>query len=214
VDNLEFKDRLKDLRNEYKKDRYELAKFLNVSYSTIAKYESGLRSPDKETLNKLANYFNVSVDYLLGRTDIRNTDTLKKAGLYEAGEMVPIPIVGNVKAGKDGTIAFEDYLGEEKVEKEAVKDGERYFLLRVKGDSMYPEIKEGDLVLVRQQSDVDSGDYAVVIINGDEGIVKRLIKKDSSIILQSINPTYDPIIITNSEDLIIVGKVKRVIRIY
>ncbi|MDE4542296.1 helix-turn-helix transcriptional regulator [Thermoanaerobacterium sp. R66] len=80
---MEFKDRLKDLRNEYKKDRYELAKFLNVSYSTIAKYESGLRSPDKETLNKLANYFNVSVDYLLGRTDIRNPEKIVQDKLTE-----------------------------------------------------------------------------------------------------------------------------------
>ncbi|WP_349292567.1 helix-turn-helix domain-containing protein [Thermoanaerobacterium butyriciformans] len=76
MDILEFKDRLKELRKELKKDRYEIAKFLNVSYSTIAKYESGVRSPDKETLDKLANYFNVSVDYLLGRTDVRNSEKM------------------------------------------------------------------------------------------------------------------------------------------
>jgi transcriptional regulator with XRE-family HTH domain len=78
VDILDFKDRLKELRKELKKDRYEIANFLNVSYSTIAKYESGVRSPDKETLDKLASYFNVSVDYLLGRSDIRNPENNNK----------------------------------------------------------------------------------------------------------------------------------------
>lgn len=75
---MDFKDRLKELRKEFKKDRYEIANFLNVSYSTIAKYESGVRSPDKETLDKLASYFNVSVDYLLGRSDIRNLENNNK----------------------------------------------------------------------------------------------------------------------------------------
>lgn len=94
---MEFKDRLKELREEFKKDRYELAKFLNVSYSTIAKYESGLRSPDKETLNKLANYFNVSVDYLLGRTDIRNA-------------FIPEEYAKKYKVTKRDLLQYEDFI--------------------------------------------------------------------------------------------------------
>ncbi|KHO63394.1 SOS-response transcriptional repressors (RecA-mediated autopeptidases) [Thermoanaerobacter sp. YS13] len=209
-------NRIRDLRTEKGISQNELAKALGLTQQAISAYENGLREPDLETLNKIANYFNVSIDYLLGRTDIRNSDILTKAGLveFDKSKTVPIPIIGSVRAGTNGILAYEEILGVENVEQDIIKDEAKYFFLQVKGDSMYPEIKEGDLVLVRQQSDVESGDIAVVIINGDEGIVKKVIKKDHSIVLYSINPVYEPIIITNPEELIIVGKVKRVVRVY
>jgi len=129
------------------------------------------------------------------------------------GKLVPVPIIGTVRAGSDGSLACEEYLGSELVELDTVKDGD-YFFLRVKGDSMYPEIFEGDLVLVRKQPDVESGELAVVIVNGDEGVVKKVIKKENAIVLQSLNPKYEPIVITEGQDFMIVGKVKRVVRIY
>ncbi|AFK85862.1 MULTISPECIES: helix-turn-helix domain-containing protein [Thermoanaerobacterium] len=70
-----LKDKLKTLRNEKKLTQRELAKLLNLSPSTIAMYEIGQRFPDPETLQKIADFFDVSVDYLLGRTDKRNIDT-------------------------------------------------------------------------------------------------------------------------------------------
>ena len=68
---MEFSQRLRQLRVEKGIERQDLAEYLNMSYSAIAKYESGVRFPDKETLQKIADFFEVSVDYLLGRTDIR-----------------------------------------------------------------------------------------------------------------------------------------------
>lgn len=65
-------DILKKLRNEKKITQRELAKLLNLSPSTIAMYETAQRKPDFETLEKIANFFDVSTDYLLGRTNIRN----------------------------------------------------------------------------------------------------------------------------------------------
>ena len=209
-----FSERMRELRKEKGISLEKLANILGTTKATLSRYENNMRIPKIEFVQQLANYFDVSVDYLLGKTNIRNTKMLAKAGLYEVDEMIQIPIVGAVHAGINGTVAFEDYLGTENIEKEAVKDGEKYFFLKVKGDSMYPEIKEGDLVFVRQQCDVENGDLAVVIINGDEGIVKRVIKKDNTIILQSINPMYEPIVITSAIDFAIVGKVKRVVRIY
>jgi len=65
-------ERLRTLREEKNMTQYELGKVFTITDATINRYENGIRQPDTDTLNKLANYFNVSADYLLGRTDIRN----------------------------------------------------------------------------------------------------------------------------------------------
>jgi len=70
---MEFGERLRSLREEYKLSRNELAEKLIISYSAISKYETNIRFPDKDTLIKMADFFNVSIDYLLGRSDIKET---------------------------------------------------------------------------------------------------------------------------------------------
>lgn len=211
-----FSQRMRELRKEKNITLEKLAEMLKTTKATLSRYENGKRIPNVEFVEELTKIFNVSVDYLLGRTNIRNSDILTKAGLveFDKSKTVPIPIIGSVRAGTNGILAYEEILGVENVEQDVIKDEAKYFFLRVKGDSMYPEIQEGDLVLVRQQSDVESGEIAVVIVNGDEGIVKKVVKKDNAIVLYSINPVYEPIIITNPDELIIVGKVKRVVRVY
>lgn len=69
---MEFKDRLKKLREEKNLTRKELADKLQLTYWALSKYETGERFPDPETLNKIADFFNVSLDYLMGRTDIKD----------------------------------------------------------------------------------------------------------------------------------------------
>jgi transcriptional regulator with XRE-family HTH domain len=71
---MDFGDRLKTLREEDDLSRDDLANRLNISYSTVSKYETNVRFPDKETLNRLADFFSVSIDYLLGRSNNRNPD--------------------------------------------------------------------------------------------------------------------------------------------
>lgn len=211
-----FSQRMRELRKEKNITLEKLAEMLKTTKATLSRYENGKRIPNIEFVEELAKIFNVSVDYLLGKTDIRNLDILTKAGLveFDKSKTIPIPIIGSVRAGTNGILAYEEILGVENVEQDIVKDEAKYFFLRVKGDSMYPEIQENDLVLVRQQSDVESGDIAVVIVNGDEGIVKKVVKRDNAIVLYSINPAYEPILITEPDQLIIVGKVKRVVRVY
>ncbi|ADQ04376.1 transcriptional regulator, XRE family [Caldicellulosiruptor owensensis OL] len=214
--------RIRELREKQGLQQKDVAKKLNISNQALSNYELGKRMPSLEMVKKFADFFNVSTDYLMGLTNSPNPnqddDVVKKflennPDVRPVGKMIPIPIIGTVRAGSDGSLACEEYLGSELVEVDTVKDGE-YFFLRVKGDSMYPEIFEGDLVLVRKQPDVESGELAVVIVNGDEGVVKKVIKKENAIILQSVNPKYEPIVITEGQDFMVVGKVKRVVRIY
>lgn len=71
---MEFKDRLKEIRLNKKLTQKEIANHFNTSPQSYAQWEKGLRKPSAENLQKLADFFNVSTDYLLGKTDIPDPD--------------------------------------------------------------------------------------------------------------------------------------------
>lgn len=196
-----FENRLKQLRSEKKITQANLAKELGLTQQAIGKWETGRSSPDPDTLLKLANYFGVTVDYLLGSP----AESLGQVHLFPGGEMQTVPIIGTVRAGYNA-LAFEEDLG---CEHAAVKDPENYFYLEVRGDSMEPRIREGDLALVRKQPTLDDGDLGVVIYGDGEGTLKRFLRKGNAVVLQAFNPAYDAIILANNdlEDLRIAGKV-------
>lgn len=87
--------------------------------------------------------------------------------------------------------AVEDILDYEEIDAKTAASGE-YFALQIKGQSMEPKISDGDVVIVRQQSVCNSGDIAVVLVNGDEATVKRIKKRPEGIMLIPSNPAYEP----------------------
>lgn len=201
-----FGDRLKSLRKFSNYTQKELGEKINVSGRVIGYYESNDRFPDKETLTNIADFFDVSIDYLLGRTNIKKESEV--VDKIEIDTIAKVPVIGTVRAGLGG-IAEEELIGYEYVYNnlKAIKD---CFYLKVKGDSMEPRIAEGDLALVQKQSDINSGDLAVVIVNGDEGVIKKVIKRENSIELHSFNPYY-PIRIFRGEELEIVSIMGKVL---
>ena len=122
---------------------------------------------------------------------------------------VKIPVLGKVAAGIP-LEAIEDILDWEEITEDMAKTG-KFFALQIRGDSMSPKILEGDVVIVRQQSNADSGDIVIAIVNGYDGCCKKLIKNDVGITLQSLNPNYEPMVFTNKDvtdkPVMIVGKV-------
>lgn len=122
-----------------------------------------------------------------------------------------LDIIGTVRAGVGG-IAQEDVIGHEYAYTvNATK--ETHFYLKVKGDSMEPKISEGDLALVRRQSDVDSDDLAIVLVDNEEGVLKKVVKKPNSIELKSFNPYYPTRVFAGKEmnSIKIIGKVIKII---
>lgn len=171
-------NRIKLLREEKKIRQDELAKVLSISPSAVGMYERDEREPNDEITLKLAEYFGVSTDYLLGKSDNRNSDI----------PVSKIPILGTVKAGYD-------WLAEENIVdyitlKENIPNVGEYYALRITGDSMLPLLAEGDLVIVHDQDDVESGQTAVVLINGEEATVKKVVKTNDGIELHAMNPYY------------------------
>lgn len=197
----EFKDMLKYFRAREGLSQSDLAKQLGVSTSTISMYEVGKREPDFETEEKIADFFNTDLNILRGR------DTEQCS---QSGHGIIIPVLGRVAAGIPLTAA-EYIIDTEEIPQAMATDGE-YFGLQVKGDSMEPRIKNGDVVIVRKQSDADDGDLVIALINGDDAVVKRLKKYKDGIGLISSNPTYDPLYFSNEEieskPVEIIGKVK------
>lgn len=181
-----FNERLKTLRIQRKMTQSELAKKIYISQPAYSKYEVGTASPNPETLSKIADALDVSVDYLLG------SDSQPARPGY-----IRIPVLGRVAAGIP-IDAIEEVIDWEDISAEAAGDGE-YFGLQIKGHSMEPKISDGDVVIVRRQPDVDSGDIAVVLVNGDDATVKRIKKSLQGVTLIPSNPAYEPMYYTNAE---------------
>jgi repressor LexA len=171
-------NRIKKLREEFGYTQQDLANKLNGSKSVIGLYENEMRKPSLEILVKLSEIFDCSIDYILCKTDIKNAVI----------NVARIPILGTVKAGYD-------WLAEENVVdyitlKENIPNIKEYYALKITGDSMLPLLSEGDLVIVHDQDDVESGQTAVVLINGEEATVKKVVKTNEGIELHSMNPYY------------------------
>lgn len=169
-------NRLKELRERKELFQSDIAKFLGITTPAYSYYESDKREMSATTAKKLANFFNVSVDYLLGE---------------DKKDKRLLPVLGTVKAGYN-------YLAEENIIEYIdphinLSDPENYFALLVTGDSMAPFFSEGDCVVVRKQDgDFESNKVCVVLINGNEATIKKVIKTDNGIELHSFNPYYPP----------------------
>lgn len=167
-------NRLRELRENRSLLQSDLADFLGISTPAYSYYENGKREMTTTTATKLANFFNVSVDYLLGE---------------DRKDKKLLPVLGVVKAGYD-------YLAEENIidyidPHMEISDPENYFGLLVKGDSMEPFISEGDyLILKKTDGDFESNCIGIVRINGEEGTVKKIVKTQEGIELHAFNPYY------------------------
>ena len=175
---MEFRDRLIKLRKELNLTQEELAQKIGYTRTAISAWEIGRNEPSNTDTIKLAEYFGVSTDYILGKSNNRNSDI----------PVSKIPILGTVKAGYD-------WLAEENIIdyitlKENIPNVDEYYALRITGDSMLPLLAEGDLVIVHDQDDVESGQTAVVLINGEEATVKKVVKTNDGIELHAMNPYY------------------------
>lgn len=181
--------RLKELRLRERKTQKDLATFLGVDRTTYTKYETGASEPNLETLNRLADYFGVKIEYLLGNAPTVNEPTKPKG--------VMIPVLGDVRAGYP-IEAVENIIDYEEIDESMARRGE-YFALRIKGDSMEPRFADGDVVIVHKQETADSGDIVVALVNGDSATIKKLKRHQSGITLMPTNMAYEPMYYSNEE---------------
>ncbi|HBM99787.1 MAG TPA: hypothetical protein DD384_00870, partial [Firmicutes bacterium] len=171
----------------------KLAQILNTTQANLSGWEIGKWEPDNKMLAKMADMFGVSVDYLLGRDAPANTRTLDNA--YVPDAIIPYPVIGTIKAGYDGAVeelSTGDIISIP-IEMLCGRPASDYFVLQVRGNSMYPKILDGDRVLVLRTDSVDSGTTAVIIYNGDEATIKKIVYSPGAnwVDLVPNNPEYD-----------------------
>lgn len=165
--------------------------------------------PSINSIKKAANGMFMTFDELFSRldNDIRVTTTPRKVEM--AKKAIRIPVLGKVAAGIP-IEAIEEVIDYEEISEEVAHTGE-FFALRIKGDSMEPEIRNGDTVIVRQQDDADTGDIVIALVNGDDATCKLLFKYSEGIRLMPINAAYEPMFYTKEEviekPVKIIGKV-------
>ena len=169
----------------------ELAKRMGYkSRSTIARIENGDNDVSQSKLKKFAEILDVSIDFLLD-------DGNKKMQIPHS-RGIRIPILGRVVAGIP-LEAITDIEGYEEITPKMASLGE-YFALRIKGHSMEPRIEDGEIVIVKQQEDVECGDVAIVLVNGNEATCKQVKKSPEGITLIGFNPVvYPPHFYSNKE---------------
>ncbi|ERT60788.1 LexA family protein [Megasphaera vaginalis (ex Srinivasan et al. 2021)] len=193
--------RLKKLREENGFTQKDLADKLKLTPKAISFYELESREPSGDALVNMAKIFGVTTDYLLGNSDFPLSNEIEPPK-----DNKQIPIIGTVTCGPNG-LAYEYIDGTVAIDSSLYGDIRAF---HCKGDSMIGlGIFDGDIAIARMQNDIESGELAIVIINGDEGTLKRVRKADSVIVLESANPEYPPRIFAGKEanKVRIVGKV-------
>lgn len=162
--------------------------------------------PTIEYIQKAANAMFMSFDELFAMLDDNSRVNVSEVITKKA---IRVPVVGHVAAGIP-IEAIENIIDYEEISEEMAHSGE-FFGLKIKGDSMEPEIKDSDVVIVRKQSTAETGDIVIALVNGDAGTCKRLVKYATGIRLMPVNPRYEPMYYSNEEieekPVLIIGKV-------
>lgn len=193
MESLELKDKIKLLRKENGLTQLELAKRLDVAPTSVSSWERGANKPLMDKIEVMAQMFDVPLSYFF-----------KDIELFK-GDIISIPIIGEIACG-DPITANENILGYRDRSSTNLPTGDLFYL-KAKGDSMDPKIPDGSFVLIREQPDVENGEIAAVLVNGDtEATLKRIRKVQGSLVLEPLNPDYNPYIVNESNPARILGK--------
>ena len=198
----DFSDRLKKAMSDKQMKQVDLCNKTGIDKALISNYLSGKYKAKQDKLHKLAIALDVSEGWLMGYDVDMDREWFEEKEPSEISidnaryietttKTIKIPVLGKVPAGVP-IEAIQDILGYEEIPASMLKSGNNYFALKIDGDSMYPDYKTGDIIIIKQQSDCNSGEDCVVMVNGDDATFKRVIKQEKSIILKPLNNNYEP----------------------
>jgi repressor LexA len=209
----EISENIKQLMKDKDWTQLKLSEMSGISKSTLSDYINCKTLINPGNVEKLSEAFNVpkaDIDPSFKRTDMVVNEPRPE---YEHQSILQsftrLPIIGNISCG-NGILAYEDIEGYELIPNSWLKGGE-HILLKAKGDSMVnARIHEDDLLLIRKQNTFENGEIVAVLVD-DEAYLKRVYKADNTLILNSENPKYEPIIVDGKRNITIIGKLKKAI---
>lgn len=188
--------RIKKRRTELGLTVDDLAKKLGKNRATVYRYESDeIENFPTSVLEPLAKVLKTSPAYLMGWVDAAEDSACSFSNPQKLSTV--INVYGRVAAGIPLEM-IEDVIDTEEIPEDMAKTGS-FFGLQIHGDSMEPKISDGDIVIVRQQDDAETGDTVIATVNGTDATCKRLRKYRDGIELISTNPSYEPMFFSNQE---------------
>lgn len=186
-----MKYNIKELRQAKKLTQEQLCSVLGLKLGTYRNYEQGIRELDGDLLIQFADFYDVSTDYILGRENAIQ-------GIQKAGP-IRINVLGRVPAGVP-VEAVEDIIDWEELDPREYDSSKSYFGLLVTGESMSPKYLDGDIVIIEQTEDADSGKDVIAYVNGQDATLKRLVKYgNGNVDLKPLNPAYQTMTFTQDE---------------
>jgi repressor LexA len=195
-----FGSNLKYLREKAGLEQIDLSEMLGFkSSSGVSEWEKGMRIPSVGVVDAMARIFRVAIDDLV-KKDLRGTD-------YKM-QFLELPILGTIAAGRP-ILASEHIIDHFKIDPSIHAD----FILKVKGDSMIGAgILDGDYAFIRQQPEVENGEIAAVLIDGDSATLKRVYRENGFVKLVSENPAV-PTKIYDKGEIQVLGRLVAVLDI-
>ena len=181
----------KQLRKEKHLTQKEVADTLGITHATVSNWERGLNLPETPMAKKVAELYGVTVDELLKGERSEPIKEIEYVPSDRTKKFIRVPVLGRIPAG----IPIEAIEDIEDWEDYPVSDtirGRQYFGLKVAGDSMEPEYRDGDVLIIQQQDTCNSGDDCAVMVNGDDATFKRVRRQENGLTLQPLNPKYNP----------------------
>jgi len=220
-------DKIREARTKNHMSLNKLSKITQISLGYLSDLENNKSTnPGVEKLNLIATALNVSTDFFfkddIEKWDATISDQVKEeVAVYDSinknkSNIINLPIVGSVRAGKP-VLAIDNIEGYLPTLKSFLSSDKNYFYLRVQGDSMNQEFDDGSLLLIEKTSYIENGEIGVILIDGMEATVKKIIQNQNMITLipMSNNSNHVPQMFDIIKDQInIVGKVKQAIKIY
>ncbi len=200
---------IKEYRTKHNLSLQDFADKIGTSRSYIHMLEKNINpstnkpiNPSIETLKSLANAMDLDVDTLLKKLDDNQLIFLNEEKYKEqfntSTSTAVVLVYGTIPAGIPME-CIEDVLDTEEIPASMLKGGKQYFGLKVKGNSMFPTYLNGDTVIFEKVDDCESGQDCVVMVNGNDGTFKRVLKNENGIILQPLNSEYEPLVFTNEQ---------------
>lgn len=210
---------IKKYREQKNLTKAEFAKQLSqitnkeIARPSITGWENGDYSPELALFYDIAKVLSVNINDLLENTNYQSN----VEPIQISHNVVKIPVYGTIPAGTPTEMIDDSFIEDyEEIDADLLRGGNKYFGLIVKGSSMYPEFKDGDVLIIKQTPDCENGDYCAVSINCTECTFKKIIKDKNGIVLQPINSAYSPQFFSNEEindlPISILGKVIEVRR--
>ena len=205
------------IKNNLSMDAFSIQSGLSKAYISLLEKNRHPKtgkpiSPSIQCIKQVSEAMGIEFDILFSKIDgnvlLKKEEDVPCINSSSSSGVV-INVLGHVAAGIP-IEAITDIIDTEEISAKLAKTGE-FFGLKIKGDSMAPDICNNDIVIVRQQDDAENGEIVIVTVNGDEAMCKRLRKYKDGIELLSINPSYKPFDFSNKEiidkPVKIIGKV-------